>query len=240
MEIALKKYKKNFDYSYSFGAFPTVELITSMPHNVLKILVSSKYKNETNSLDIFELCDKNNIKVEVNDKLINRIADKENCYIVGVFKKYKCSLDSNSSHIVLVNPGNMGNMGTIIRTLAGFGMNDLAIISPGADIFDPKVIRASMGALFKINHKYYDNYKDYENSFKTHKAYTFMLDGAVSLKNVDHSPDEKFTLVFGNEATGLDSSFSHIGTSVVIKHTDRIDSLNLTIAAGIAMYHFCN
>jgi len=75
---------------------------------------------------------------------------------------------------------------------------------------------------------------------KNHKIYTFMLNGAKSLKEVGHNPNELFALVFGNEATGLDDSFLNIGTSVIIKHTNRIDSLNLTIAAGIALYEFCS
>ena len=65
-----------------------------------------------------------------------------------------------------------------------------------------------------------------------------MLKGAISLKQVKHNNNESISLIFGNEATGLDDSFAHIGTSIIIKHTDRIDSLNLTIAAGIAMYQF--
>lgn len=237
--MEIKSYKKSFEHSYTFGMFPTVELITSRTADVIKVLVSSNYRSD-NSMDIFELCKKYNIKTEINDKAINKISDKENCFVVGVFKKYKCDLDNSLSHIVLVNPSNMGNMGTIIRTLVGFGLSNLAVISPGVDIFDPKVIRASMGALFKINFRYYENFSDYQKDFNDHKIYTFMLDGARSLKEVKHDESRNFSLVFGNEATGLDSSFAKAGTSVFIKHTDRIDSLNLTIAAGIAMYHFCS
>ncbi|MEL7648871.1 MAG: TrmH family RNA methyltransferase [Sedimentibacter sp.] len=237
--MEIKSYKKSFEHSYTFGMFPTVELITSRPQAVVKVLVSSSYRSD-NSIDIFELCRKHNIRTEINDKAINKVADKENCFVVGVFEKYSCSLSSSQSHIVLVNPSNMGNMGTIIRTLVGFGLSDLAIISPGVDIFDPKVIRASMGALFRVNFRYYDNFEQYRAEFKEHMIYTFMLDGAKSLKDVKHDEYKKFSLVFGNEATGLDSSFAGAGTSVLIKHTDRIDSLNLTIAAGIAMYHFCS
>lgn len=236
--MEIKSYKKNFEHSYTFGMFPTVELITSRHSSVIKVLVSSNYRADS-EMDIFELCKKYNIKTEINDKAINKISDKENCYVAGVFNKYQCEL-SKGSHIVLVNPGNMGNMGTIIRTLAGFGLNDLAIISPGVDIFDPKVIRASMGAIFKINFKYFDNFDKYRENFNNHKIYTFMLDGAISLKDVHHDTNESFSLVFGNEATGLEPSFSKVGVSVLIKHTDRIDSLNLTIASGIAMYHFCS
>lgn len=235
----IKSYKKSFDYSYAFGMFPTMELIQSKPDKVIKVLVSSHYKSESDA-DIFELCKKYNIRTEINDKAINRISDKENNYVVGVFYKYDCDLNSGGSHIVLVNPSNMGNMGTIIRTLTGFGLSDLSIISPGVDVFDPKVLRASMGSLFRINFKYYDSFDAYKEKLNNRKIYTFMLDGAKSLKDVRHDNNELFSLVFGNEATGLDSSFSSVGTSVFIKHTDRIDSLNLTIAAGIAMYHFCS
>jgi TrmH family RNA methyltransferase len=220
--------------------FPTVELISSRPDDVIKVLISSNFKYDSSSLDIFELCKNNNIETEINDKQFNRIGAKENCYVIGVFKKYECRLNLGSSHVVLVNPSNMGNMGTIIRTLTGFGIKDLAIISPGVDIFDPKVIRASMGAVFRINFKYYEKFYDYQKIFNKNKIYTFMLDGAISLKDVNHNSDELFSLVFGNEATGLDESFIKVGTSVLIKHTNNIDSLNLTIAAGIAMYEFCS
>lgn len=236
----LKKYKKIFDYTYSFGMFPTVELINSIPDKVIKVIVSSNFKKDSSSMDIFDLCKKYNIETEVNDKVIKRIADKENCYVIGVLNKYECNIDYSKSHIVLVSPSNMGNMGTIIRTLTGFGLNDLVIISSGVDVFDPKVIRASMGSLFKINFKYFENFEDYQKLYKNHKFYTFMLDGAKTLKEVKHDRNELFSLIFGNEATGLDSSYSKVGTGIFIKHTDRIDSLNLTIAAGIAMYEFCS
>ena len=232
----IKPYKKSFEHSYTLGIFPTVELITIRPESVIKVLVSSSYRADSD-MDILKLCKEYNIKTEINDKAINKISSKENCYVAGVFQKYQCDL-SESSHIVLVNPSNMGNMGTIIRTLTGFGLSDLAIISPGVDIFDPKVIRASMGAIFKINFKYYDSFDEYYNNFIKHKFYTFMLNVAISLKEVNHDISESFSLIFGNEATGLNDSFAHIGTSIIIKHTDRIDSLNLTIAAGIAMYQF--
>ena len=61
-----------------------------------------------------------------------------------------------------------------------------------------------------------------------------MLDAKRSLHQV--KPQGKFSLIFGNEATGLPAEFASIGTSVIIPHSDRIDSLNLPIAASIAMY----
>ena len=109
------------------------------------------------------------------DKTIHKLSDKENCFVIGVVKKYRDTLRADKSHIVLVNPSNMGNMGTIIRTAIGFGIKDMAIISPGVDVFHPKTIRASMGALFRINFQYFNSFEDYEAAYPTHEIFCFML-----------------------------------------------------------------
>ena len=46
------------------------------------------------------------------------------------------------------------------------------------------------------------------------------------------------TLAFGNEAHGLDESFLKLGTPLIIKHSNNIDSLNLSMSVGIALYEF--
>ena len=50
--------------------------------------------------------------------------------------------------------------------------------------------------------------------------------------------DGPFSLIFGNEASGLPDEFAQIGVSTLISHSQQIDSLNLAIAAGIGMYAF--
>ena len=50
--------------------------------------------------------------------------------------------------------------------------------------------------------------------------------------------DVPFSLIFGNEAAGLPVEFASVGQSVRIRHTDSIDSLNLSLAAGIGLYEF--
>lgn len=236
-KIQIKPYKKDATYSYTLGAFPTYELLLSKPEKVLKVAVHSTY---TDMEGLNEICGKHKIPVEINDKLINKLSDKENCYVTGIFEKYGCELSEERSHVVLVNPSNMGNMGTIIRTMVGFGIYDLAIILPGADIFNPKCVRASMGALFKINFQFFETFDEYRKTFKHHDVFTFMLNGEHTLNISDCPKSERFALVFGNEAAGLDDSFLNVGTSVKIPQTDDVDSLNLTIAVGIGLYVFTN
>lgn len=236
MNVQLKSYKKDFEYSYSFGVFPTLELIENRRDEVLLVLISSSGLENGGVKKILELSEKFNIQTQVNDKAINRIAKKQNIYAIGVFKKYDSELAKNSNHVVLVNPSDMGNLGTIIRTILGFGINNLAIIRPAVDIFDPKVIRASMGAIFKLSFQYFDDFKDYTNTYDN-EIYTFMLNAKKEIYDVQ-ADGKSFSLVFGNEGSGLGDEFKDIGTSLIIPHSKEIDSLNLSIAVGIASYEF--
>ncbi|NLP16751.1 MAG: TrmH family RNA methyltransferase [Clostridiales bacterium] len=235
--IQIKPYKKDASYSYTLGAFPTYELILSRPDEVIKVLVHSSY---TDMVGLEALCKERNISLEVNDKLIGKLSDKDNCYVAGIFKKYSCQLSKERPHIVLVNPGNMGNLGTIIRTIVGFGIYDIAIILPGADIFNPKTVRASMGALFKLNFHFFNSFDEYRRQYGRHDIFTFMLNGEYTLNIKDCPKSKLFSLVFGNEATGLDDSFLNVGTSIMIPQSSDVDSLNLTIAVGIGAYVFMN
>jgi TrmH family RNA methyltransferase len=121
-----------------------------------------------------------------------------------------------------------------MRSALGFDLNQMAIIRPAVDAFDPKVVRASMGAVFSTDFQYFDSFDDYQAQFGQREMYPFMLQAQIKLQEIH--PQGVYSLIFGNEATGLPEEFLHIGTSVIIPHSDRIDSLNLPIAASIAMY----
>lgn len=234
MEV-IKPYKKGVDYSYTLGAFPTIELIKGHPEAVNAVYIHSTF---TDRDTINELCTKNNILILQNDKLINKLSDKENCYVIGVFTKFECNLDKNKSHIVLVNPSNMGNLGTIIRTAVGMGIYDISLITPCADIFNPKTIRSSMGAVFKLRHQHFSSFEEYRKIYDKHDVFTFMLNGNETLEVQNCPKTELFSLVFGNEATGLDDSFLNVGTSIMIPQSPDVDSLNITIAVGIGSFIF--
>ncbi len=233
--MEIKAYKKDAEYSYTLGAFPTIELLKTRPEEVLEVYVHSTFKDVKT---IEELTRPYGIPVLHQDKIINKLSDKENCFVIGIVKKYQDILQADKSHVVLVNPGNMGNMGTIIRTAIGFGIKNLAIISPGVDVFHPKTIRASMGALFRINCQYFKSFEEYEAAYPEHEKFCFMLNARRQLTIQNCPKPELFSLVFGNEATGLDDSYLEKGTSIIIPQSDEVDSLNITIAAGVGMYLF--
>ncbi len=232
---AVKPYKKHFDYSYTLGAFPTFELLKARSKQVRAVYVHSTF---TDRQALSEICRAEGIPLLEGDRLIARLSEKENCFVVGVFDKYECVLEDARPHVVLVNPGNMGNLGTILRTLVGFGIYDVGIIAPGADVFHPKTVRSSMGALFRLRHRYFESFAQYREQYPRHEVFPFMLDGGRTLEAGTCPKPELFTLVFGNEAAGLDASYHNVGTSVFISQTRDVDSLNLTIAVGIGAYLF--
>ncbi|MBD5523304.1 MAG: TrmH family RNA methyltransferase [Lachnospiraceae bacterium] len=234
----MKKYRKKDAYSYSFGSFPTFELLQTKPELLEMILVHSDINTEIqNKLD--SECKMASVKIIQSDRHIEKIRDKDNCFMIGVFKKYHCKLNHNDNHVVLVNPSDTGNLGTIIRSCVGFGITNLAIIEPAVDIFHPKVIRAAMGAVFKMKFEYFSCFSRYDQEYGNDREYyPFMLNGMYRLGTFEHPGNKSYSLIFGNEASGLDDSYLKVGKSVVISHAHSIDSLNLSMAVGIGIYEF--
>lgn len=237
--MAYKPYKKDFDYSYTLGAFPTLELLDHRPELVQQVYLHSAGEASEGVRKIAEKCQQLGIAAETNDRAVQRLSNKENCYAVGIFTKQEQPLEREKDHLILVNPSDMGNMGTIIRTVAGFGIRNVGIIRPGVDVYHPKVVRGSMGSLFQVRIQYFERFEQYEEEFqRNNNIYPFMLNGKLKLEQVETDTGQPFTIVFGNEGAGLSEEFASIGTSVVIPHSQAIDSLNLAVAVGIAAYHF--
>ena len=234
--MELKKYLKEGIYSFCFGAFPTYELLKNKPTLATEIIVHEKLEESNDIKKILDLARKNRIPIHKNGKLIEKLSGKGNIYIMGVFKKYEMRVDNSKSQVLLVNPSDMGNLGTIIRVMLGFGYENLSIIKPCIDIFDPKVIRASLGSIFGMNIELFDSFDDYQK-VNSNAKYPFMLKAKTRLDQVSNKA-KPHTLIFGNEASGLDDSYLNVGTPLIIKHSNKIDSLNLSMSVGIALYEF--
>ena len=232
--MRLKRYNKTLDYSYTFGMYPTIELLKAKPDKVLQIVTHSKLSDEVGSRIINTLTEKRGIPLECNDRLIDRLSPKDICYVVGIFNKYYPGI-SNGNHVVLVNPGNAGNLGTIIRSMLAFDYNDLAIIRPTVDIYHPDTVRASMGALFNIRFQLFDDIAGYREKFGINNLYLFVTEGQDTLDKA--SFNSPYSLVFGSEPSGLPQHYRELGNTVRISQSGRVDSLNLAISVSIVLHH---
>lgn len=231
-----KKYRKEDNISFCFGGFPTYELLKSKPQYAREIVVHEKLEKSEQVDRIISIAKEHNIPITCNGKLIEKLSQKGNVFIMGVFEKYTQTISPNQNHVLLVNPSDMGNLGTIIRVMLGFGYTDLGIITPSVDVFDPRVIRASMGSIFNVNIQLFSSLEEYQSSHNNH-LYPFMLKAKTTLQDLKEKT-APHSLVFGNEAHGLDDRYLALGIPILIQHSDKIDSLNLSMSVGIALYEF--
>lgn len=234
----LEAYDKSLDYSYAPGLFPATECMKHAPERCLRLLLSGASERSEGAQRLRAQAEANGIRVEIADRALERISRKENCFAAMVYKKQEGVFEDGAPHIVLVNPSDSGNLGTILRTALGFGLTNIAIIRPAVDSDDPRVTRASMGAAFSLNIRHFDSFEVYRAAYPSRQLFPFMLTGAVPLDEAVRRVTGEYALVFGNEATGLPDAFAAYGISTLIPHSARIDSLNLAIAAGIGMYAF--
>ena len=232
-DVRIVPYQKKFAYSYSLGVFPTLELLKNRRNEVVKVVLSSRGKQNEGVRKIVSLCDGARIKIEWNDGVISKVGGNESMYAMGVFLKYQERLAVGKNHLVLVSPEDCGNLGTIIRTAQAFEIENIALIRPAVDSFDPKTIRSSMGARFGVSLEYFDDFEAYRQVHKNN-CYSLMTDGAKKLSEVRF--EEPFSLVFGSESAGLSEEYARSGQTVIIPQSSRVDSLNLSIAVGIVLY----
>lgn len=234
---SLENYRRSLPYSYAPGLFPAMEALKKRPDLVRRMLVHSKLAEGDARQTMLDACQKHGIRVEQADRALSRLG-KGNVYAAAVYSKEQATLHEASRHLVLCQPADMGNLGTMLRSALGFGFLDIAIIRPAADVYDPQVVRASMGAMFSLRVREYDDFEQYRAQFPVHKLHPFMLTGALPLQDAVSAARLPYALVMGNEGSGLPETFSALGTAVRIPHSGQIDSLNLAVAASIGMYAF--
>ena len=235
---ALSAYKSSLDYSYAPGVFPSIECLLHRPGNVRRVLLHSSAAGREGADRLCALAEQRGVRVEEADRALARISGKENCYAAAVFAKFEDEPDPSKPHVVLHNPGDSGNVGTILRTALGLGIENVALIRPCVDLFDPKTVRASMGSVFQLRLRVYERFSDYRDDFSDRKLFPFMLDASVPLREAVKEKPPVWTLVFGNEGKGLPGEFAAMGQAVRIESNDRVDSLNLAVAAAIGIYEF--
>ena len=147
------------------------------------------------------------------------------------------ALNGSRRFIYLSEVQDPGNAGTILRSADAFGM-DAVITSPGSvDMFSPKVVRSTAGSLWHI--PVFESISLEDLVGRGVRGFTLGATGSKSLNEYVSTGDT--VAIFGNESRGLTSSenLSSI-ESVNIPMPGNAESLNLSAAASIVMYHLSN
>lgn len=135
--------------------------------------------------------------------------------------------------VVLDGVSDPGNLGTIMRSAAAFGFDTLYLVGC-ADPYDNKAVRSSMGGVFRLSilKKAAEEMKDVLKNYCT-----VALDmGGEPLRKID--TDKNIAVIAGNEAHGVsDMMMSLADVCMSMKMKNDMESLNVAVACGVAMYN---
>lgn len=139
--------------------------------------------------------------------------------------------------VVLDGVQDPGNVGTIIRTADAAGLDGVLLSNQCADVFSPKVLRATMGSIFRMNLRTTDDLPG-ELTKLREKGYSILssqLDGTPFYER--EKVAERFALIIGNEGNGVSEQVQQTATHRVrLPMRGGAESLNAAIAAAIMMY----
>ena len=180
---------------------------------------------------------------EVSDEVFAKMSDTQTPQgILAVVKQPEYELNQlltmdNPLFIVLENLQDPGNLGTILRTGEGAGITGVIMSDTTVDIYNPKVIRSTMGSIYRVPFVYEKDLvavlaRLHQAGVKTYAAH---------LKGEDYydgfSFKEPTAFLIGNEGNGLTDEISGAASSYLkIPMEGRVESLNAGVAAALLMY----
>ncbi|MBR2734976.1 MAG: RNA methyltransferase [Clostridia bacterium] len=141
--------------------------------------------------------------------------------------------------VMLENIQNPSNLGSIFRTCDALGVKDVIISGDSCDIYNPKVLRGSMGAVFRLNIKICEDFRGFVSELvnRGYKIYAAVPSSDAETLGGDNIFSEKSAVIFGNEGNGITSETIDLCTGkLTIPMTKNAESLNVAVAAGIVIW----
>ncbi len=177
----------------------------------------------------------------VTEKLMNSLSDTQTpqgimCISKVIDKKVNIDKIKSCSKIVLLeNVQNPSNLGSIFRSLNAFGVELVILSSNSCDLYNPKVLRGSMGAIFNLNTVILD---DIPNFLELLKKQGFTICASVPDSEAKPvtilSEIEKVLVIMGNEGNGISQNVIDISDiKITIPMLKHCESLNVAVATGI-------
>jgi len=184
--------------------------------------------------------------IEMSDALYKNLADKTEPSEMLVTAKITPNTindihSENPFVLVFDRPSDHGNLGSVIRSANAFNVDGIFIIGHGIDIYEPKVIRASLGSIFFTKIVTLDSMAVLSDYIRNQKAINNMSvigtdsAGAVSIENCELK--KPIMIIIGNEAKGMSRGLKEIcDKTVSIPMEGSVNSLNVSCAASVIMW----
>ncbi len=175
---------------------------------------------------------------EVSEKELASISSLKtpNEVLAVVSKTEPKNIDLSGLSIVLENIQDPGNLGTIIRTADWFGIKNIICSLDSVEVFNPKVLQATMGSFFRVNVTYCD-LTEFFNQYSKLTVYGALLEGDNVYKQ--QLSKTNTVLMMGNESKGISEILlPFITNKITVPKIGEAESLNVSIATAILCAEF--
>ena len=207
--------------------------------DVKTVLVSEELlKHHAEDAEIIcNACDDVRVVSESVSQKLGDTVNSQGVYCICALKNENTQLCGNR-FIALENLQDPGNIGTVIRTAEAFGLDGVVLIGNCVDIYSPKVLRSTMGTIFRMP---IYKFADAAAACAQFKAADLTVYGAVLDENAsllsETKLNEKSVCLIGNEANGLTEDAKEICDKfVIIDMPGNAESLNAAVAASVIMW----
>lgn len=235
-----KKYREEY-HEYIVEGIKMIEEAINEGAKIKSIIICEDCKTQgaiPNEL-MYEIAKLNCIYVA--EKIFNTITDVINPQgIMAVIEKPQAkenTIDFSANvSLLLDNIQDPGNMGTILRTADSLNMKQIIVSKGSADVYNLKVVRSTMGAIFRVKVIEVENLATVIKEMKKHKikVYATDLQTDKSIYDVDYS---KSAIVIGNEANGVSSKvLEEASERIKIPMIGKTESLNAAVATSVILY----
>lgn len=180
--------------------------------------------------------------IYVTRKILKYISEvQEPQGILAVIQKNNLNreIDYNQDIIVALDDvQDPGNLGTILRTVDSIGVTQILVSKGTADCFNPKVVRSTMGAIFRIKIIECEDLEKSLKEIKKHK-YKIVVTSLQTNNSIYEINYNKKIIVIGNEANGVEERIQKIADEKIkIPMIGKTESLNASVATGIVLYEY--
>ena len=239
----LKSKNRNKESKFIIEGYRILTLAIECNAKIDYVFINEEFEKKTEHVEFLEILKSKNINTyKTTNKIFNGLVDTESTQgILAVVKFNQRTIQENlkDEHrfvVILDRIQDPGNMGTIIRTADAAGVDAIIALKGCVDIYNPKVIRSTMGSIFDMN----IIHATQEEAVRLLKLKNF--DIVSSYLDTDNYYDKvkynyKTALVIGNEANGInDELVSKSDVLVKIPIYGKAESLNAAISSAILMY----
>lgn len=170
----------------------------------------------------------------VTENVMNKIKSINTSKVLGICKKKQSNIYEGTKYLLLDEIQDPGNLGTILRSALAFGVDTLILSEDSCDLYNDKVIRASEGAVFKLNILR----EDLKASIKNLKELSIPIYGTdvKGGESIDKIPKGSFAVIMGSEGNGVKPEITNlVDKNIYIKIKD-VESLNVAVATSIILY----